>query len=117
MLCFDNVIECPPGLPAGLSVASDRHRFRAVEHLARTEARGGTELLGPLQHAVGLLAPDDGRDRVLVLVTDGQVANEDQILRLVGPRLAGVRVHLVGIDQAVNAGFLGRLATIGRGRC
>ena len=117
MLCFDNVIERPPGLPAGLAVASDRHRFRAVEHLARTEARGGTELLGPLQHAVGLLAPDDGRDRVLVLVTDGQVANEDQILRLVGPRLAGVRVHLVGIDQAVNAGFLGRLATIGRGRC
>ena len=117
VLCFDNVIECPPGLPAALAVASDRHRFRAIEHLARTEARGGTELLGPLQHAVGLLAPDDGRDRVLVLVTDGQVANEDQILRLVGPRLAGVRVHLVGIDQAVNAGFLGRLATIGRGRC
>ena len=28
-----------------------------------------------------------------------------------------MRVHLVGIDQAVNAGFLGRLATIGRGRC
>ena len=66
VLCFDNVIERPPGLPAGLAVASDRHRFRAVEHLARTEARGGTELLGPLQHAVGLLAPDDGRDRVLV---------------------------------------------------
>jgi Ca-activated chloride channel family protein len=117
VLCFDNVTERPPGLPAGLAVASDRHRFRAVEHLARTEARGGTELLGALQHAVGLLASDGGRDRVLVLVTDGQVANEDQILRLVGPRLTGVRVHLVGIDQAVNAGFLGRLATIGRGRC
>ncbi len=117
LLCFDNVTERPPGLPAGLAVASDRHRFHAVEHLARTEARGGTELLGPLQDAVGLLAPDDGRDRVLVLVTDGQIGNEDQLLRLVGSRLAGVRVHLVGIDQAVNAGFLGRLATIGRGRC
>ena len=44
VLCFDNVTERPPGLPAGLAVASDRHRFRAVEHLARTEARGGTEL-------------------------------------------------------------------------
>jgi Ca-activated chloride channel family protein len=117
VLCFDNVTERPPGLPAGLAEASDRHRFRAVEHLARTEARGGTQLLGPLQDATALLAPDGGRDRVLVLVTDGQVGNEDQILRLVGPQLAGVRVHLVGIDQAVNAGFLGRLATIGRGRC
>ncbi len=78
VLCFDNVTERPPGLPAGLAVASDRHRFRAVEHLARTEARGGTELLGPLQDAVGLLEPDDGRDRVLVLVTDeARVASED----------------------------------------
>jgi Ca-activated chloride channel family protein len=54
---------------------------------------------------------------VLVLITDGQVGNEDQILRQLGPRLAGIRVHAVGIDQAVNAGFLGRLASIGGGRC
>lgn len=117
LLCFDNVTERPAGLPAGLAVATDRHRFRAVEHLARTEARGGTEMLGPLQDAAGLLEADTERDRVLVLVTDGQIGDEDEILRLAGPRLAGVRVHLVGIDQAVNAGFLGRLATIGRGRC
>jgi len=31
--------------------------------------------------------------------------------------LAGIRVHTVGIDQAVNAGFLGRLASLGGGRC
>jgi len=54
---------------------------------------------------------------VLVLVTDGQVGNEDQILERMGTRLAGIRVHVVGIDQAVNAGFLSRLAAAGRGRC
>jgi Ca-activated chloride channel family protein len=117
-LCFDTVVERPPDLPGGLAEASDRNRFRAVEWLARTDARGGTEMLAPLEQAVRLLTGDDpGRDRVLVLVTDGQVGNEDQILERVGARLAGIRVHVVGIDQAVNAGFLSRLATAGRGRC
>jgi Ca-activated chloride channel homolog len=117
VLCFDNVVERLPGGPDGLAEATDRNRFRAVEWLARTDARGGTRLLEPLEQAVRLLDGDPGRDRVLVLVTDGQVGNEDQILQRIGVRLAGIRVHVVGIDQAVNAGFLSRLAGAGRGRC
>jgi Ca-activated chloride channel homolog len=133
VFCFDNVVERPPDLPDGLAEGTDRNRFRAVEHLSRTAARGGTEMLDPLDRAAGLLAgatePETptagtagpaaapGRDRVLVLITDGQVGNEDQILRHLGPKLAGIRVHAVGIDQAVNAGFLSRLATVGGGRC
>jgi Ca-activated chloride channel family protein len=130
-LCFDNMVEQPPDLPDGLAEATDRNRFRAIEQLARTDARGGTEMLEPLERAVRLLTdaaepettdaqmadsrPD--RDRVMVLVTDGQVGNEDQILHRIGPLLARIRVHVVGIDQAVNAGFLSRLAGAGRGRC
>jgi Ca-activated chloride channel family protein len=127
VLCFDNVVERPPDLPDGLAEATDRNRFRAVEGLARTDARGGTEMLAPLEQAVVLLtgaagpqaagAAEAERDRVLVLVTDGQVGNEDQILERMGARLARIRVHVVGIDQAVNAGFLSRLAAAGRGRC
>ncbi|HEV2934932.1 MAG TPA: VIT domain-containing protein [Streptosporangiaceae bacterium] len=123
VLCFDHVVE---QVPDGLAGATDRNRFRAVEGLARTDARGGTEMLAPLERAVGMLtgtaepqntgAAED-RDRVLVLITDGQVGNEDQILNRIGPLLAGIRVHCVGIDQAVNAGFLSRLAAAGRGRC
>lgn len=123
VLGFDHDIETPPRLPAGLVEASDRNRYRAVEHLARLEARGGTELLEPMLRAIRLLTPAepgeraDARDRVLVLVTDGQVGNEDQILREVTAGLAAVRVHVVGIDEAVNAGFLARLAVVGGGRC
>ncbi|GAA3010996.1 VIT domain-containing protein [Streptosporangium longisporum] len=116
VLSFDTEVEHPDGLGEGLSAASDRNRYRAVEHLARLEARGGTEMLTPLERAVTLLG-DSAGDRVLVLVTDGQVGNEDQILERIGRRLTGVRVHTVGIDQAVNAGFLGRLAGLGGGRC
>jgi Ca-activated chloride channel family protein len=117
VLTFDTVVERPAGLPAGLVAGTDRHRFRAVEHLAGVQARGGTVLLAPLQEALALLSSAEReRERVLVLVTDGQVGNEDQLLRELSAGLAGVRVHAVGIDRAVNAGLLGRLAAAGGGR-
>ena len=128
VLCFDNSVERVPNVSPGLAWATDRNRFRAIEQLARTEAQGGTEMLKPLVDARRLLtdAAEPGitegqltaaRDRVLVLVTDGQVGNEDQILNTVGRSPGQVRIHVIGIDQAVNAGFLGRLAGAGRGRC
>jgi Ca-activated chloride channel family protein len=54
---------------------------------------------------------------VLVLVTDGQVGNEDQLVGLLAPRLGEVRVFTVGIDVAVNEAFLKRLAGLGGGAC
>ncbi|WP_433207854.1 VIT domain-containing protein [Dactylosporangium sp. CS-047395] len=117
VLAFDDRIETPESLGSGLADGTDRNRYRAVEHLARVDARGGTELLEPLIEGLRLLGTDNTRDRVLVLVTDGQVGNEDQILHTLSGTLQGVRVHAVGIDQAVNAGFLGRLAIAGGGRC
>ncbi|MFI0411899.1 VIT domain-containing protein [Actinomadura sp. 3N508] len=116
VLSFDTVIERPRDLGTGLVDGTDRNRFRAVEHLSALSARGGTEMLAPLDEGCRLLG-DSVRDRVLVLITDGQVGNEDQLLAHLEPRLSGVRVHAVGIDQAVNAGFLNRLAAIGQGRC
>ncbi|GAA0550442.1 VIT domain-containing protein [Actinomadura livida] len=116
VLSFDTVIERPRDLGTGLVEGTDRNRFRAVEHLAALHARGGTEMLTPLDEGCRLLT-ETGRDRVLVLITDGQVGNEDQILARLEPRLRDVRVHTVGIDQAVNAGFLNRLAAVGQGRC
>ncbi|MBX6767893.1 MAG: VWA domain-containing protein, partial [Actinomadura rubrobrunea] len=117
VLAFDNVVERPPRLGPALEPGTDRNRFRAVEYLATLEARGGTEMLAPLRDACHLLRDSGTRDRVLILITDGQVGNEDQILADLLPRLHGVRVHTVGIDQAVNAGFLHRLAQVGQGRC
>jgi Ca-activated chloride channel family protein len=126
LLAFDNLVESPPGLGDGLRAATDHARFQAVEYLSRLDARGGTELAAPLGQALDRLAgaaelePAGGegpRDPVLVLVTDGQVGNEDQVLRLLAPRLGGVRVYTVGVDSAVNEGFLKRLAGLGGGAC
>jgi Protein kinase domain len=49
------------------------------------------------------------------LVTDGQVGNEDQVLKALGARLKGIRVFTLGIDRAVNGAFLRRLADLGQG--
>jgi Ca-activated chloride channel family protein len=114
VLTFDSVVE---SAFEGLAEGSDRARYRAVEHLARVDARGGTELLEPLRQAIALLDGPQDRERVVVLVTDGQVGNEDQILEQAGGALSAMRVHAVGIDRAVNAAFLGRLAGLGAGRC
>jgi Ca-activated chloride channel family protein len=119
VLAFDNTVDAPADLPErALVAAGDRNRFRAVEFLSRLEARGGTEMAEPLTRAADLLAGGtDDRDRVLVLATDGQVGNEDQILRQLAPRLRNVRTFALGIDQAVNAAFLRRLAAVGGGAC
>lgn len=129
VLAFDSVTERPPGFTS-LALATDRVRWAAVEWLARLEARGGTEMLDPVRTAAILLASagppgdgedagldENGRDQFLILVTDGQVGAEDQILAAVAPVTGRTRIFTLGIDQAVNAGFLRRLAAVGAGRC
>lgn len=119
VLAFDDRIDMPGALARdALAQASDRHRFRAIEFLAGVEARGGTELMAPLQSAALLLqGTDAARERVLILVTDGQVGNEEQILRELSARMQHVRVFALGIDSAVNAAFLRRFAAMGGGAC
>lgn len=115
-IAFDDHVELLPA--KGLSDATDRNRFRAVEALAKVEARGGTEIRHPLQMALNFLRGGTAdRERVVVLVTDGQVGNEDDILRQVAPDLRNIKMFTLGIDQAVNAAFLRRLAAAGGGLC
>jgi Ca-activated chloride channel family protein len=115
ILAFDDQVEVLPLGNGAFVPAMDRQRFRAIEFLSRIDARGGTEMARPLDLAVQQLTGE--RDRILVLVTDGQVGNEDQILRSLGKRLAGIRIFTLGIDQAVNEAFLKRLAALGGGCC
>ena len=100
-----------------LVAATDRNRFKAVEFLAKVESRGGTEIAQPLDQAVRAARASRVMTAtcILVLVTDGQVGNEDQVLKVLGARLKGIRVFTLGIDQAVNEGFLRRLAELGQG--
>jgi Ca-activated chloride channel homolog len=118
VMAFDHCVE-KPTLGSGLVAATDRNRYLAVEWLARLEARGGTEMLPALTQALASLGASDGHDersRTCVLVTDGQVGNDDQLVAAVA-RFGDVRLFTVGIDQAVNAGTLRRLAAVAGGHC
>ncbi len=118
LLAFDH--ECEAFGDGDLVEATDRARWRAGEWAARLDARGGTELHDPLRRAVALLTraaerpAGAGRERIVVLVTDGQVANEGQLVATLAG--APVRVFAVGVDRAVNAGLLDRLARTTGGR-
>ena len=116
VLAFDQDVEAIPS--TGLTVATDRERFRAVEALSKVEARGGTEMAEPLARALDLLAGGArDRERIVMFVTDGQVGNEDALLHQLASRLCNARLFTLGVDQAVNAGFLRRLAAAGGGLC
>jgi len=120
VVAFDSVVEQPPHAPSGCVAGNNRQRWQMLEWLGKVDARGGTELGPALQTALGLFPrqPDSYRP-ILVLITDGQVTGEDAILRSLGRfgQESLPRIFTVGIDRAVNAGFLRKLADLGQGDC
>ncbi len=110
LFAFAETLTTP--LPAKLCDATADHRALAAGFLSQVSAEGGTELVRALDQAASLRwGGYEDRDQAVVLVTDGQVTNEDEVLRVVR-KLKGVRVCAVGVDQAVNDGFLRRLAEV-----
>jgi Ca-activated chloride channel family protein len=103
-----------------LTVADEAGISRGRDFLRQIDARGGTEIASALEEALALVAEaskKNGRAPVVVLLTDGQVGNESQCLKLVQNRPKGARFFAVGIDTAVNRAFLERAASLGRGTC
>ncbi|MEZ6042478.1 MAG: VIT domain-containing protein [Planctomycetaceae bacterium] len=100
--------------------ATDTHRIEACRWLKAVDSQGGTELGAALMHALDAFRNADanyaddnsGRSHSIVLVTDGQVTGEDTLLRVLGtiPEHCRPRLFCLGIDEAVNAGVLQRLA-------
>ncbi|WP_437768958.1 VIT domain-containing protein [Sorangium sp. So ce281] len=72
-------------------------------------ASGGTVMLEPLLAAVRMLG-DAERDRVVVMLTDGQVANEAQIVDRVVELGKGVRIYTFGIGTNVSDVLVNDLA-------
>jgi len=78
---------------------------QADRWIAAVDARGGTELLKPLKRAV-----EQAGDGVVVLLTDGQVGNEDEILAAVMEARKKARVFAFGIGTNVSDALLAQLA-------
>ncbi len=111
---FDDVTEWMPG---GFLAADEGGIDRGEKWLRSVFSRGGTELDSAMREALAKIreAGGEGRVPVLVLLTDGQVGDESSVLKRIQSELGGARVFTVGIDTAVNGGFLRRLAALGGG--
>lgn len=92
----------------------------SFQTLSRLGTAGGTELLPALGHVLKMCALHSAsRPARLILITDGQVGNESEILRLImhQPDRTLLPIHTFGIDTAVNDAFLKNLAHLTSGRC
>lgn len=88
-----------------------------VKSLERLGTAGGTELHPALRHVLEMVEMHSaGRPASLVIITDGQVGNEREVLETLR-RHPELRVHTFGIDTAVNDAFLKELASQQRGTC
>jgi Ca-activated chloride channel family protein len=113
VVAFDSTREV---FASQLQVADNRHRYRAMEWLAGIHARGGTEVLSALHQAASILqSANPNALKAIFLVTDGQVGNEDVVLRQM--KQAGITLFVVGVDTAPNDALLSRLARETGGVC
>lgn len=87
----------------------------ADRFLSELSPRGGTDLQAALERAAALPARE-GRTRLIVLITDGAVGNEGQLLRRVPEILAGsARLFVLGLGSRVDRRLVARLARAGGG--
>lgn len=115
-LAFDDQLDSHATGDLALRAASDRERFAAVAWLSGLTSRGGTELTENLGRALALLAASGGeRERILVLITDGQIGDEARLLKRHAAALKRTRVIALGIDKAVNESLLQRLVELNGG--
>ena len=110
-----------------LQFSSDYHEFAAEplqataenvgaarRYVQRLEAGGGTEMLPALQHL--MTKPQlPGYVRNIILLTDGDLGNEEAIFTALRQNLAGARLYTVGIGSAPNIFLASKMAQFGRG--
>jgi Ca-activated chloride channel family protein len=90
----------------------ERSLIAALGALDRLQAGGGTEMVHAIQEAMAL-AHDDAQ-RQVVLVTDGQIGFESEVVGRVAAR-HNVRLHVVGVGHAPNRALTQQAAAAGRG--
>jgi len=102
VIAFDDAIETLAPAMTTLAPSTLRAADRWIDAI---DARGGTEMLEPLVRAMEL-APSG----IIVLLTDGQVGNEDEIQTQLLDKRVAARVYSFGIGTNVSDALLIGLA-------
>ena len=91
---------------------NDENLKKAIDYVNNLQASGGTEILKPIKFALY----EKDVNKIVLLFTDGQVGNENEIIDFVETNVMSSRVFPFGIDTNVNSSFIKQLAKVGNGK-
>jgi Ca-activated chloride channel family protein len=95
---------------------SKKNLNAALKCLKHTDADlGGTEIAAPLEHLYGATDPRTERKQSIVVITDGEVANEDEVFGLIQANRSGTRAFAIGIGAGCNEFLIKGIARAGGG--
>lgn len=98
----------------GSVAATAANKKSARKWLKNLEANGGTQMREGILEALRPLRP--GAQRQVVIISDGLIGFEQEIVREIADRLPrGSRVHTVGVGSGVNRSLTAPAARAGRG--
>ena len=111
ILAFNNAYQEFSGEPLQATAENLAAARRYVHHL---EAGGGTEMLPALIHLMTKPQTPD-HVRTIILLTDGDLGNEEQIFAAMRQNLGNARLYTIGIGSAPNIFLASKMAQFGRG--
>jgi len=126
IVCFDDQQEYfssdsgrqSRGMVGGLFPANESNIYQAKQWIQQCQARGLTDIQTPLEWAIQVLNNSNqerNRMQFVVLVTDGAVNNEHEIVNRTEQQAKDIRVLTFGIGRYCNWYFLKMLALKTRG--
>lgn len=108
---FNNQVRSLFATPQPVTTTTIKQAVRYTEQLS---AAGGTEVLPALRQA--LKSPQDpSRLQQLILLTDGQIGNEEELFELLHHRVGTRRLFTIGIGATPNSYLMRKVAEFGRG--
>ena len=91
---------------------NEENMEKAIKYINSLKPLGGTEILDPIKFALY----EKDTEKIILLFTDGQVGNEDEIIKFVEDNINRSRIFPFGIDTNVNSSFIKQLARVGNGK-
>ena len=108
---FNHTVRSLFSIPQPVTTTTMQQAIRYTEQLT---ADGGTEILPALRQA--LKSPQDSaRLQQIILITDGQVGNEEELFELLHQRVGSRRLFTIGIGSTPNSHLMRKTAETGRG--
>lgn len=106
LICFGDM---PHRWKRGPVKATREAKKEALAWVDRLQAEGGTEMKSGILEALAPLRP--GAQRQVVLITDGLIGFESEIVATIHDRLPpDCRVHTVGVGSSINRSLTGPVA-------